>query len=402
MSQEVTAPRASREVRMLLQAAMILFIVTVVIGILNGLDLVEFNRPTLLTHVHAGTLGWITLCVFSAILWLFSDGQPHTKRRFSYTWWLSLLAIVAIAFYVLAFLLDNATARPITGGLVLLSILGVLIWVLARMRQVRLTVPHLAMLAALITLTLGAVLGVLLQIRLAGGATFLPEGAFGAHPSTMVTGYLILAGMAVAEWRLTPPDSRAALGWLGSSQVLLPFLGGMCLMVGVLLDIFPLIVPFQLLGVLIFLGRIGRRMVRIPWLRGDSERLFGLSAGFLAINVGIIGYLIGSYADRFEEIPSWLIFALDHSIFIGVMTNGFFGLVYEASRSRRSLWPWVDHVLFWGMNIGMVGFVVGLILQEPVLKRAFTPVMGTSILVAMAAYSARLHTLRKPSEAEGA
>ncbi|MBI4198231.1 MAG: hypothetical protein HY533_03880, partial [Chloroflexi bacterium] len=166
-------------------------------------------------------------------------------------------------------------------------------------------------------------------------------------------------------------------------------------MVGVLLDIFPLIiliVPLQVVGTLIYLGRNGPRIVRVQWLRGDNPRLFGLSAIFLAVNVGIIAYLIANYADRIEEIPSWLIFALDHSVFIGVMSNGLFALVYEASRARRAFWPWVDHVLFWGMNVGLIGFVVGLILQEAVIKQVFTPIMGASILLAMVTYTVRLQT----------
>jgi len=40
--------------------AMAVFVVTVSIGIVNGLDAVEFDRNTILTHVHSGTLGWIT------------------------------------------------------------------------------------------------------------------------------------------------------------------------------------------------------------------------------------------------------------------------------------------------------------------------------------------------------
>ncbi len=389
------------EIKLLLQAAMAVFLVTVIIGILNGLDLVEFSRPTLLTHVHAGTLGWITMGVFAAALWLFSGERRATPGQARYVRWLSVVAVIAIALYVLAFFSNNATVRPVAGSLVLLVILGFLVWVVLQVRHVSLTVPHLAVLAALTTLTIGAVLGVLLQIRLAGGAQFLPAEAGGAHPSSLVTGYLILAGMAITEWGLSPRGAPASLSKLGLVQVALPFLGGLALMVGVLLDIFPLIiliVPLQVVGTLIYLGRNGPRIVRVQWLRGDNSRLFGLSAIFLAVNVGIIAYLVANYADRIEEIPSWLIFALDHSVFIGVMSNGLFGLVYEASRAKRSFLPWVDHVLFWGMNVGLVGFVVGLILQEAVIKQIFTPIMGTSILLTMLVYTIRLQTQPKPEQ----
>ena len=57
-----------REVVLLLQLAMVVFVWTVAIGILNGTDLVDFSRKVLLSHVHAGTLGWITTSVFAAIV----------------------------------------------------------------------------------------------------------------------------------------------------------------------------------------------------------------------------------------------------------------------------------------------------------------------------------------------
>ena len=69
-----TSPYGS-EVRLLLRAALLLFTFTVVVGILNGTDLVNFDRKVLLTHVHAGTLGWITLSVFAGSIWLFSLGD---------------------------------------------------------------------------------------------------------------------------------------------------------------------------------------------------------------------------------------------------------------------------------------------------------------------------------------
>src|SRR5690349_15687425 len=76
------APLAN-EIRLLLQAALVLFVITVVIGILNGADVVDFSHAKLMTHVHAGTLGWITLSALAASLWLFgsgtfSEGQQRT------------------------------------------------------------------------------------------------------------------------------------------------------------------------------------------------------------------------------------------------------------------------------------------------------------------------------------
>ena len=98
-------------------------------------------------------------------------------------------------------------------------------------------------------------------------------------------------------------------------------------------------------------------------------------------------------------IPSWMVFAMDHAMFIGVMTNGLFGLVYEVAAERRSRWPWADHVLFWGMNVGVVGFVIGLAQQSAPLKQVFAPIMGTAILIAIVTYTLRLQTAPGPATA---
>lgn len=382
------SPQRVRGITPLLGAAMAIFLITVGIGIPNGLDLVEFDRNTLLTHVHAGTLGWITLTVFAGTALLLSDGEgaapmPRLLRDG---------AIVAIALYVVTFWIGGLSLRPVGGALALIAIGWFFGWSVAQARRVGLTVPRLSMLAALGTLAVGAVFGLLLGLEMAGKADFVPEGLHIAHPTTLVIGYLILAGMAIDErWLMGQAPGRVSR-W-GIAQVVLLFLGGLTLTVGAILDSFPLLamnVPLEVAGVVIFLVRMRRSLRGLGWLVAAPERQFGLSAIFLAANVGLLAYLIASYADRIEQIPPWLIFALDHSMFVGVMTNAIFGLLYDTARDRPRMVPWAEHVTFWGMNLGMVGFVVGLILREAILKRIFTPIMGASILVGLAACALRL------------
>jgi membrane-bound ClpP family serine protease len=68
------APRSglSEAARITFTAALLLFIATIVIGILNGIDVWEPNHDTLISHVHAGTLGWITLGVSGIAFLMFS------------------------------------------------------------------------------------------------------------------------------------------------------------------------------------------------------------------------------------------------------------------------------------------------------------------------------------------
>ncbi|MBI4199503.1 MAG: hypothetical protein HY535_03405, partial [Chloroflexi bacterium] len=232
---KVASPVAA-EVRLLLQAAMAIFLVTVIVGILNGLDVIDFDRRTLLAHVHAGTLGWITLGFFAACLWLFSERQPLSGWRARSPRPLSWAATVAIAFYVIAFYSGNLTARLIGGSVTLIAIVGFFVWVVAQSRRVPLSTPHLGLLGAATTLTIGAALGVILGIWLKGGLRFLPEEILGSHPVPLIVGYLILAGMAISEWRLNPASTQSPASRAGWAQVTLPFLGGLVVTVGAMLN----------------------------------------------------------------------------------------------------------------------------------------------------------------------
>ena len=88
-----------REIKLLLQAGLLIFSFTVVVGILNGLDAMEFARPMLMAHVHAGTLGWITLGFIAACLWIFCEGRTVSGWRASAPRWLGVVAILSILFY---------------------------------------------------------------------------------------------------------------------------------------------------------------------------------------------------------------------------------------------------------------------------------------------------------------
>ena len=395
------------DIRLLFQAAMVVFVITVAIGILNGLHIFgQLSADVLLTHVHAGTLGWITLSVVAAGLWLFGEGgenMPAGKNLYIRT--ISILTAIAVPVYVLAFLSGNLIARAIFGFPVLLVIIGFFGWIVARIRQVRLTVARLALLGGIFTLIVGSVIGVLLQIQFATSNAFLPSGAFAAHPATQVVGYLLLVGMAISEWRFKPDTGR--LPRAGVIQITFPFIAGLVLTIGTLLNNNALLgvnVLFELIGILIYIVRFTPPVLRVSWVARTSDRFFAFSAIFIVVNVAILTYLIittltGFYAS-FQVVPPWLFFALDHAMFIGVMSNALFGLIQIATQERRSFWPWADDILFWGMNFGMVGFVISLLLDARILERIFTPIMGLSILLALLTYTLRMLRPAEPEAVE--
>lgn len=377
-------------IRALFRTALIIFVVTVSIGILNGTDLVNFDHQTLMGHVHSGTLGWISLSVFAASLWLFGEtGSAGWHARIARA--LPASAIIVIVAYVSAFFTTTDVRRPIAGSFALVVVVAFLVWVAAQSRHVVLSVPRLGVLAGVATLAVGAVLGVLLGLEQAGTIDFMPSGVSDAHPAIMVVGFLIPMGMALTEWRLTPELVNVTANRQGRIQIAAPFLGGVMLMLGALLDITPLIglsLPLEIIGIVIFIRRLRAPMRAVDWSRGGWKRGSVATATFLVADIALLVYIIVRYKGEVDNAPIRLLLALDHMMFIGVMTNSLFGLVDSAAKYRR--WPRIDNVVFWAMNTGLVVFAFGLLIDVTVLKRIGAPIMGTAILIGIVAMSARL------------
>jgi len=51
-----------------------------------------------------------------------------------------------------------------------------------------------------------------------------------------------------------------------------------------------------------------------------------------------------------------------------------------------------------GINVGLVIFVIGLLLEEATLKQIGTPIMGVSILLALALFTMRLNVWESAGE----
>ncbi len=253
-------------VRGLFLVAMALFVVTVVIGIVNGLDLYEFDRNQILTHVHSGTLGWVTLGLVAGGFWL----ARAADRR------LAIALAVLIPVYVAAFYSGSLPARAVTGTLLLIAILwlvGWAWWTLAREP----TIAFLAVTLGLTSFAYGAIIGVLIQIQLASGTVLFPGGAdaIGAHAGTMVFSYLILVAMGLLEWRLVGLRRRSRAGLV---QIVALFGGGLLLALTLLfLDesatqiVGGIYLLVELIAVGIFTWRVVRTAVRSRLADGDAR-----------------------------------------------------------------------------------------------------------------------------------
>lgn len=371
-----------RTITPLLGAAMAIFVFTVVIGILNGTDLWKPEHGPLLAHVHSGTLGWITLSIFAAGAWIFDAPLPRVLRDGS---------IVAAVLYIGAFWIDSESLRPVAGSLMLAAIVWFAVWAFQQRTGQASTVPRLSMLLASVNLTIGGVFGVLLGLDLAGTID-LPEGIAGAHPAMMVVGYLLLAGVAIDEQLLGGPGTER-VPRAGMIQAWAFFLAGIALAVALLFDIQPLLglnLLGEIVGIAIVLARHRGAIASAGWPRASARLHAATSLLFTLPALGLLGYLIGNYPDDVEAAPRGLFLALDHATFIGILTNAILGLVLVATASRREVWAWADGVVFWGMNLGLVTFIVGLLADTAAIKRVGTPVMGAAILLGLLTAAMRL------------
>jgi hypothetical protein len=375
-------------VRNLFRAALVIFVITVVIGILNGTDLWEVPANTLLTHVHAGTLGWITLSIFGGAIWMFGSAGDRSSNT------LANFSIVALALYVLAFWSVDVTTssiqRPIGGTLAFIAIVWVFVWVIRAHRGRAWTVAEYGMALSLFFLVIGAVLGIALGLQLADVEIVAPENAEqlgGAHPAAMVVGYVILAGTALIEWLLrrgdTPSLSESRAGVV---QMTLIFLAGVLAMLGVLLDNEPMLqanVPLEVVGLLILVWRLRSYLAPSQWGGSVAGTMARTAVLGLIIGIALFAYVVSLFVSgaEFEEIAPWLI-AVDHINFIMVMTNLIFAMMAVGSAVSES----ANRVVYWGANIGVLGFAVGIFTENSTLKRIFTPILGLALLYGIYTY----------------
>jgi hypothetical protein len=374
-------------VRGLFLVAMALFVITVVIGIVNGLDLYEFDRNQVLTHVHSGTLGWLTLGLVAGASWLVRAAD----RR------LAIALAVLITVYVAAFYSGNLAARAVTGTLLLVAILWLVGWAwLALSREP--TIAFLAVTLGLTSFAYGAIIGVLIQIQLASGTNLFPGGAdsIGAHAGTMVFSYLILVAMGLLEWRLVGLRRRSRAGLV---QVGALFGGGLLLALTLLfLDesatqvVGGIYLLVELVAVAIFALRVVGSAIRVDWRSATPERHLAASAIFVVIATAIFLYVVFLFISTGDpnKIPRGVLVASDHTAFIGVITNLIFGLALGLAADRRGRWPWSDQAIFWALNGGLIVFLLGLIAGSAELKRIGAPIMGLAILLGLVVIAARL------------
>ena len=382
--------------------ALVLFVTTIVTGILNGIDVYTPDHDTLMGHVHAGTLGWITLALTGAALLVFTDSRAVPPAETARARWLTTAMTGAVLLFVAAFYAGDGIpgsrlGRPITGAILLVVIIWFLAWMIRFQMDVARTVARLGLLLAFTALVIGALFGIALGVALSGrhvpGLTRATANAISeAHPASMMIGFQLLAAFSMIEWLLGDRPIGESFG--GVFQMWMLFIAGIVVDVVFVLRVDDVLLApanaAMLAGVVMLIVRRRSDLRPSTW-RGAGTGLFPrigmvFLIGYLALLTIIVIRYVGGAMDiaALSVKDKGLLAGFDHAMFIGVMTNAVFGALALTLHGKAT--TIVDRVLLWGVTVGTAGFIFGLILAEPLSKRVFTPIMGGALLFGVVAY----------------
>ncbi len=348
--------------------AMILFVFTIVVGILNGLDVYTPDHDTLLTHVHAGTLGWLTLSVSATALLIFTAGGTMSDGEAASVTRMAWVMTIAIPLYVLAFFAGDRIPgdrihRPLFGSLLFIIVIWFGVWLFRQNRkQEESSVIRLGVLLAWLSLTVGAVLGVMLGYfttkgEIPGLSNDTASSLVEAHPPSMVIGFLILAAVAINEWVIR--DARPFKDdKVGVAQMWLIFLAGLIFIVSFATDNEDLLGPatlMELIGVGMVVGRLRAALVPSGWRDAGVAIYSRVSILFLVANMFVLTYLLSQIISEAMDIDAMtpedlgLILTLDHLMFVGVMTMALFGVIAMGTHPEGL--KTVDKIVLYGAGL---------------------------------------------------
>jgi hypothetical protein len=214
------------------------------------------------------------------------------------------------------------------------------------------------------------------------------------HAAALTVPFCVLLSAALVETGLRDDESREPADTLGLVQVGLLLLGGFVLVLGSAranLSLLVTNVPLELTGAVIFLFRVGPRVFGPGWSR--SQRIWLVVAtGALAVDLGLFAHVIFEVARKkyvyIQQVPTWLIFAVDHVTFVAMTTAALFG-VLAAVPAARSVMTWTDRPGALLLVIGLLGTTVAMAASRPGIATGFVLVTCVGIVIAIAAMVCR-------------
>ena len=388
------------QVRIVLLGAAILFLINIFFGFDNAVTTGVLPRSQALLHLHAGSIGWITLSQLAIAIWVFTGDREVSDTYASRIRTMAYLAIGFFAGYIVSFGIAYSQGgsffvlMPIFGTGAMLMIWAAAVFALTQLRrQPVVTTVHLLVAGGLLVAAVGATMGVLLGLELAIGEQFLPipasEDRVGVHAGMMDT-YLILVAAGVIEWFVQKdPTKRWRIP--GLLQTLFLTVAGLLVplafLTGLLDQLLPVFGLLLLLGLITFLARMGWRALARNPLRGGVKSWAFFGTVWLVVYVAIFIYFVMSFTNPDASMPLWLGTVFVHAGFVGMMTNIIFGVDAARTDDVRDTMSWGVPASMWILNLGLVAF---LVLKIALDTRLAAIAMGIGVLLGVVTMIVRL------------
>lgn len=364
--QPVADARVWLHVRRMYIFAGLLFLVNVLLGFMNMLTPVEEALPRwqLLTHLHAGTVGWITFSILATAIWFFTDQRSVSDGYASKVGFLAWFAFISFGGYIAAFGLAFNLGDPYYVMLPIFGIASMLtIWIgfgytLMQMRSVPVvSTPHLLLAGALGIGSLGALMGVILGLGYA--ADFAPPGddPIGQHAGVMDS-YLLMGLAAMIEALVLGLNRHRTKG--GITQTTFWVLTGIVTFVALFGNIgplFPLGLLLVLAGLVTYLIRMAKYTFGTNPMKGDTNVGIFWAGLWLPIYVLLFASLIAMFIQE-VTIPAWFWVIFAHTLFVGSATQLVIVMMSGLARHRPVARETMTGGL-WLLNLGMLAFFAG-------------------------------------------
>jgi hypothetical protein len=398
--QRVQNTEVWNQIRIILLGSAILFLINIFFGFDNAVTTGVLPRSQSLLHLHAGSIGWITLSQLAIAIWVFTTDREVSETYASRIRTMAYLAIGFFAGYIISFGLAFSQGgsffvlMPIFGTGAMLMIWAAAIYSLTQLRkQGVVTTVHILVTGGLLLAAVGATMGVLLGLELALGEQFLPipagEDRVGVHAGMMDT-YLILVAAGIVEW-FVQKDPHKRWTWPGLLQAIFLTVAGLVVpiafLTGLLEQLLPIFALLLLLGLIFFVVRIGwRAMARNP-MRGGVKAWAFFGTIWLVVYVAIFIYFAVSLGNPDAVLPVWLFAIFAHAGFVGMMTNIILGVDAARTENSAHVLSWGESASMWLINLGMLVFFVLKITSD---TRLGAIAMGIGVLLGVVTMILRL------------
>lgn len=395
-----------RYLGVLFTGALLLFLINIWFGFDNAFTQGALPRWQALIHLHAGSIGWITLSAVGVAVWLLTGDREVSSDYERKTGRLVWAGVIIFALYIPNFGIAFSTGvgalvalLPIFGSLAVIFLWVAAIFALSQLgKQETVTTPQILASGALLVAAIGAVMGMLLGMeRVLGEFLPLPTGEdrVGVHAGMMDT-YLFLVAAAIIEWSL-PKDPAPRWTWPGLAQgiswALAASIVPLAFLLNMLDELLPVFGLLLLIGLAFFLVRVAWRPLRTgprgsspaPWMFFGTVWLFVFLAMFFwAIAVGVDP----------DALPTWFYAVFAHSGFVGMMTNLILGVIAVRTAAARHVIAWGEPTALWLINLGLVFFLALKIAAD---IRWGAAVMGVGVVLGVITMIVRLRS--QPSRA---